>query len=47
MISYQRSLFDYQVELAKRQGNIYSTKAMDIRAADNVKVGTHRPAVGV
>jgi outer membrane biosynthesis protein TonB len=45
MITYQRAAYDYQMELGKRQGNIYSTKAMDVRAAENVKVRSVVPPV--
>ncbi len=45
MQNYQRSLYNYQMDLAKRKNNIYSTKPMEVRASDDVKVRCMFPPV--
>jgi hypothetical protein len=43
MLDYQRAQYDYQMELTRRQANIYTAKPLDVRAADNVKVRSMGP----
>lgn len=38
--NYQKSLANYNIELAKRSGNIYSSKPLEVRAHDDAKVRT-------
>jgi hypothetical protein len=40
MLNYQKALANYNMELAKRSGNIYSPKPLDVRAHDDAKVRT-------
>lgn len=38
--NYQKALANYNVDLAKRSGNIYSAKPLEVRAHDDAKVRT-------
>lgn len=40
LLNYQKAMANYNIELAKRSQNIYSTRPMEIRAHDDAKVRT-------
>jgi len=40
MQNYQKDLYNFQMELAKRSSDIYKTKALEVRAHDDAKVRT-------
>jgi hypothetical protein len=43
--NYMRDLANYQLELAKRQTQIYTSKRVDVRAAENAKVRSMVPPI--
>ena len=45
MQNYQKSLYTFQMELAKRKNNIYTTKPLEVRAAEDVKIRSLMPPV--